>query len=141
MQLGYAGRYMRRPAITISRIEAYDGQCVTFRYTDKTDGEEQRETVTVEEFIPRVIRHIRDEQFKTIRHYGVYSRRTKSLSKKLVTEWQKEAMKWIVKAKKGGWTTGILRCRRSLGAKYVMERCTRSTTKGYMAMNTAWPIG
>jgi hypothetical protein len=54
----------------------------------------------VEEFIARVIRHIPDEQFKTIRHYGVYSRRTKSISKKLVTAWQKEARKWIVKAKR-----------------------------------------
>jgi hypothetical protein len=99
-QLSYMGRYMRRPAIAVSRIEAYDGKCVTFRYTDKTDGKEKRETVSVEEFIARVIRHIPDEQFKTIRHYGVYSRRTKSLSKKLVTAWQKEARKWIVKAKR-----------------------------------------
>ncbi|MFD0681443.1 transposase [Paenibacillus sp. GCM10027630] len=99
-QLSYIGRYMRRPAIAVSRIEAYDGEFVTFRYTDKTDGKEKSETVSVEEFIARVIRHIPDEQFKTIRHYGVYSRRTKSLSKKLVTAWQKEARKWIVKAKR-----------------------------------------
>jgi hypothetical protein len=99
-QIGYMGRYMRRPAIAISRIEAYDGECVTFRYTDKTDGKEKLEKVSVEEFIARVIRHIPEEQFKMIRYYGVYSRRTKSLSKKLVTAWQKEARKWIVKAKR-----------------------------------------
>ncbi|MEW9701702.1 transposase [Paenibacillus sp. SI8] len=74
----------------MNRIEAYDGEYVTFRYHDKTDGQDKRETVTVEEFISRLIRHIPDEQFKTIRHYGVYSRRTKSLSKKLVSAWQKE---------------------------------------------------
>jgi hypothetical protein len=91
--IGYIGRYIRRPAIAVSRIEAYDGQFVTFRYYDKAEEKESQETVTVEEFIARLIRHIPDEQFKTIRHYGVYSRRTKSLSKKLVTAWQKEARK------------------------------------------------
>jgi hypothetical protein len=99
-QLGYIGRYIRRPAIAVNRIEAYDGRMVTFRYHDKTDGVEKRETVTVEEFITRLIRHIPDEQFKTIRHYGVYARRIKGLCKKLVTAWQKEARKWIVKAKR-----------------------------------------
>jgi hypothetical protein len=99
-QLGYIGRYIRRPAIAVSRIEEYDGQQVTFRYFDKTEEAEKRETVTVEEFIARLIRHIPDEQFKTIRHYGVYSRRTKKLSKKLITVWQKEARKWMVKAKR-----------------------------------------
>lgn len=99
-QRGYIGRYIRRPAIAVSRIEAYDGKVVTFRYYDKTDEEEKREIISVEEFISRLIRHTPDEQFKTIRHYGVYSRRTKSLSKKLVSVWQKEARKWIVKAKR-----------------------------------------
>jgi len=99
-QLGYIGRYMRRPAIAVSRIEAYDGETVTFRYRDKTDGEEKTETIPVEEFIGRLIRHIPDEHFKTIRYYGVYSRRIKSLCKKLVSEWQKAARRWIVKAKR-----------------------------------------
>lgn len=93
-QLGYIGRYMRRPAIDVSRIEAYDGEMVTFRYRDKTDGEEKMETIFVEEFIGRLIRHIPDENFKTIRYYGVYSRRIKSLCKKLVSEWQKAARRW-----------------------------------------------
>lgn len=82
-QLSYIGRYMRRPAIAVSRIEAYDGEFVTFRYTDKTDGKEKSETVSVEEFIARVIVIFRMNN----------SRRTKSLSKKLVTAWQKEARK------------------------------------------------
>ncbi|MCM2532434.1 transposase [Neobacillus pocheonensis] len=36
-QLRYIGRYIRRPAIGINRIEAYDGQCVTFKYMDKSN--------------------------------------------------------------------------------------------------------
>ena len=37
-KLRYIGRYIRRPAIGMNRIEAYDGQRVTFKYHDKTDG-------------------------------------------------------------------------------------------------------
>lgn len=100
IQLGYIGRYIRRPAIALHRIEEYDGQYVTFRYHDKNDGQEKRERISVEEFIGRVIGHIPDEQFKTIRHYGIYSRRIKTISKKIIAGWQKEVRKWIVKVKK-----------------------------------------
>lgn len=99
-QLRYIGRYIRRPAIGTNRIEAYDGQTVTFKYVDKTDGKEKHEVVTVEEFIIRLIRHIPDEQFKTIRHYGMYSRRSKKLSKKLLATWQQGTKRWILKVKK-----------------------------------------
>jgi len=99
-QLRYIGRYFRRPAIGLNRIEEYDGQFVVFTYRDKKDGKEKREKVTVEEFIKRLIRHIPDANFKTIRYYGIYSRRTKSRSKKLLTKWQKAKKKWITKVKK-----------------------------------------
>lgn len=98
--LGYIGRYIRRPAIAIDRIEAYDGEFVTFRYADKKDGQEKSEKITVVEFISRLIRHIPDEQFKTIRHYGVYARRSKSICKQKVSQWQEEVKKKIVKIKK-----------------------------------------
>lgn len=48
----------------------------------------------------RLIRHIPDEQFKTIRHYGMYSRRTKTLSKKLLAAWQQGTRRWILKVRK-----------------------------------------
>ena len=79
-QVGYIGRYMRRPAMALSRIVEYDGENVTFKYFDKTEQREKQETISVEEFIMRIIRHIPDEQFKTIRYYGIYSRRGKRLA-------------------------------------------------------------
>lgn len=99
-QLGYIGRYMKRPAIALKRIQSYDGEYVVFSYYDKRSGEEKTEQVTVEEFIARVVRHIPEEHFKTIRYYGVYSRKLKKLSKKLVSRWQKEARTWIVRVQK-----------------------------------------
>lgn len=86
--------------IGMNRIEEYDGQFVTFKYIDKKDGKEKHEKVTVEEFISRLIRHIPDEQFKTIRYYGMYSRRSKKISKKLLITWQKQVRKWVVKVQK-----------------------------------------
>jgi hypothetical protein len=94
------GRYIRRPAIALHRIKEYDGQYVVFSYHDKADEQEKTERVTVEEFISRLIRHIPEEGFKTIRHYGVYARRIKGVCKKVVAIWQKQARKWIVKAKR-----------------------------------------
>nr|WP_275661796.1 transposase [Lentibacillus sediminis] len=79
-QLRYIGRYMRRLAIGINRIEAYDGQTVTFKYIDKKDKQEKRKTLMVEAYISRLIRHIPVEQCKTILYYGIYSRRSKSIS-------------------------------------------------------------
>ncbi|MED0676028.1 transposase [Aneurinibacillus thermoaerophilus] len=99
-QLKYIGRYIRRPAIALHRIEEYDGEFVTFRYYDKKEQKEKRETISVEEFISRLIRHIPDEQFKVIRHYGVYSRKLKAMCKRLVSVWQKEVRKWIVNVRK-----------------------------------------
>ncbi|WP_299834329.1 transposase, partial [uncultured Metabacillus sp.] len=95
-QLKYIGRYIRRPAIALGRIEEYDGQFVTFKYLDKTDGKEKREKVTVEEFIGRLIRHIPDENFKTIRYYGVYSRRKKAECKQKVAIFQETVKRQIV---------------------------------------------
>lgn len=83
-QIGYIGRYMRRPAMSARRIVNYDGEVVTFKYFDKTEQKEKEETIAVEEFIARIIKHIPDEQFKTIRYYGIYSRRGKALADKLI---------------------------------------------------------
>ena len=130
-QIGYIGRYIRRPAIALHRIEEYDGQNVTFRYHDKKDGQEKLETITVEEFIRRLIVHIPDEQFKTIRYYGIYSRRIKAISKKLIFNWQKEVRKWIVNIKKvvkrRSWQQRI---------KEQTGPCIQSTTRAFMGMST-----
>jgi ferritin-like protein len=92
--------YDEHHAIALHRIEEYDGQTVTFKYVDKTDGKEKKETISVEEFISRLIRYIPDENFKTIRYYGIYSRRIKTLSKKMISQAAKISRKWIVNVKR-----------------------------------------
>jgi hypothetical protein len=66
-QLGYIGRYIRRPAIALHRIEEYDGQHVTFKYVDKTDGEEKRETISAAcggEMYPEYYKGIHGYEYK-----------------------------------------------------------------------------
>jgi len=79
----YIGRYIRHPAVAESRIVAYDGKHVVFWYEDDDDIRHYV-TMDVEEFIHAVIDHIPDKQFKTIRHYGVYSRGIKRKFKRLL---------------------------------------------------------
>jgi hypothetical protein len=79
----YIGRYIRHPAVAESRIISYDGKHVVFWYDD--DGDIRHYvTMDVEEFIHAVIDHIPDKQFKTIRHYGAYSRGIKRKFKRLL---------------------------------------------------------
>ena len=73
----YVGRYVGRPAIAESRILKYDGKNVTYKYTRHEDNKVIVETVHVYEFIKRIIRHIPEKNFKMIRYFGIYSRRSK----------------------------------------------------------------
>jgi hypothetical protein len=73
----YVGRYVRHPAIANSRIGRYENGKVIFYYTNN-DDERIRVVMPVDEFIKLLISHIPPPQFKTIRYYGAYARRTKS---------------------------------------------------------------
>ena len=72
----YVARYVRHPAIANSRICGYNGREVTFWYADR-DGVKHYKTMGVDDFICAIIQHVPKRQFKMIRYYGAYSRRTK----------------------------------------------------------------
>jgi hypothetical protein len=61
-----------------SRIESFDGNLVTFSYKDYSDNTIASTTVTVEEFITRLIRHIPDQHFRNIRHSGIFANRVRT---------------------------------------------------------------
>ena len=54
----YIGRYLGRPVIATSRIDAYDGENVTFHYNRHEDDQLVVETIPVMDFIARLIQHI-----------------------------------------------------------------------------------
>jgi len=72
----YVARYIRHPAVANTRLYRYDEKTVTFWYEDR-EGERHFVTMEVQEFIRALIQHIPDRNFKMIRYYGAYSRRTK----------------------------------------------------------------
>ena len=74
----YIGRYVGRPVIATSRIDAYDGDFVTFHYNRHEDNKLMTENLPVLDFISRLTQHIPEKHFKMIRYYGIYARHCKS---------------------------------------------------------------
>ena len=56
--------------------------------------------MVAKEFILSLIRHIPDKDFKTIRHYGLYSRRIKTVVQKIVRHLQEKMEKLLISARK-----------------------------------------
>ncbi len=72
--LAYLSRYTHRVAISNSRLIAFDGANVTFRYKDyRRDGAERQQVMTLptDEFIRRFLLHVLPCGFHRIRHYGL----------------------------------------------------------------------
>ena len=126
-QIGYIGRYMRRQAIALRRIVSYDGKTVTFKYFDKKEKKEKTETIDVMEFIARIIRHIPDRNFKTIRYYGLYSRRNKSKVDKIlkVKKNRISKSKWKDKVEAGTGVNPLLCSRCEIEMEYKGTVCLK----------------
>ena len=79
----YIGRYVRHPVIANSRIDFFDKakMLVGFHYEDH---EKIRHDVVMnsDDFISALIGHIPPPQFKMIRYYGAYARRSRKKYKK-----------------------------------------------------------
>ena len=79
INIDYLGKYLKRPPIGESRILAYDGTSVTFKFFDHHSKQYDIFTLPVLEFIARLIRHIPDKNFKMIRYYGFLANRVRSI--------------------------------------------------------------
>jgi len=73
----YITRYIGRPAIAQSRIFAYDGETVSFWYERHEDHKRQDVILPAFEFIQRLIVHIHEKHFNTLRYYGLYAKKHK----------------------------------------------------------------
>lgn len=80
----YIGRYIRHPAIASSRIVSFDDKEVNFYYFDHDTKRKIYKTMSVDDFITALIGHIPDDQFKVIRYYGAYSRKTSKFFRKIM---------------------------------------------------------
>lgn len=73
----YVLRYCGRPAFASYRILDISNNQVTFFYQRHKDDFFVVEKISIFEFIKRIIIHIPDKQFKTIRYYGFYNKKHK----------------------------------------------------------------
>jgi hypothetical protein len=72
--LAYLSRYTHRIAIANSRLVAFDGERVTFKwknYRAKLDARYKLMTLHADEFIRRFLIHVLPDGFHRIRHYGL----------------------------------------------------------------------
>jgi hypothetical protein len=74
--LAYLSRYTHRIAIANSRLVAFDGERVTFKWKDyraKDDARYKLMTLNTDEFIRRFLIHVLPDGFHRIRHYGLFA--------------------------------------------------------------------
>jgi Putative transposase/Transposase zinc-binding domain len=74
--LAYLSRYTHRIAIANSRLVAFDGTRVTFKWKDyrtKADARYKLMTLDANEFIRRFLIHVLPDGFHRIRHYGLFA--------------------------------------------------------------------
>jgi len=72
----YLSRYTHRVAISNSRLVAFDGERVTFKWKDyRAKGAVQYKPMTLDadEFIRRFLVHVLPDGFHRIRHYGLFA--------------------------------------------------------------------
>jgi hypothetical protein len=74
--LAYLSRYTHRIAIANSRLVAFDGERVTFKWKDyraQGDARYKLMTLDADEFIRRFLIHVLPDGFHRIRHYGLFA--------------------------------------------------------------------
>src|SRR6516225_3399781 len=74
--LAYLSRYTHRVAIANSRLVAFDGERVTFKWMDyraKGDARYKLMTLDADEFIRRFLIHVLPDGFHRIRHNGLFA--------------------------------------------------------------------
>ncbi len=69
----YLGAYVMKVAIAESRIAAYDGKTVRFKYQKVGSSKWRFMTLDVFEFMRRFLQHVLPKGFMKIRHYGFLS--------------------------------------------------------------------
>jgi len=72
----YLAKYVVSPPISIRRIDAYDGEEVTYHYRSHRTERVEQESVGVYTFIGRMIQHVLPKGFQRIRYYGVQATKT-----------------------------------------------------------------
>lgn len=74
----YIGRYAKRPVIAETRLLAFDGYSVSFSFQDKLAHRSSILSLSVFDFIGKLIRHIPNKHHRMIRYSGLFANRVKT---------------------------------------------------------------
>lgn len=74
----YVGRYVKRPPLSMSRLEHYDGKTVTFNFLNHKNKAHEKITFDADDFMERFTQHIPEKGFRLIRYYGFLANRVRS---------------------------------------------------------------
>ena len=99
----YIGRYTKRPVISETRIYKYDGNTVTFLYKDTSTGKKIHLTLTVENFIKRLIQHIPDKHFRQVRYYGIFAPKSQATGLDIAREVVVQSPARMIKPQPQNW--------------------------------------
>jgi Putative transposase/Transposase zinc-binding domain len=69
----YLSRYVFRTAISEERIDTFDGESVTFHWTESATGERREATLEAESFLLRFLKHVLPRGFTRVRYYGLWA--------------------------------------------------------------------
>lgn len=125
----YVLRYCGRPAFAASKILNIKGDYITFWYQRHEDNLFVVETIHIFEFIKRIIIHIPEYQFKTIRYYEFYSKKRKFHDKMIMlvhpkkTEFARKFNKWFLLSLKT-FNDSPLICSKCKTVMQFQYRCT-----------------
>jgi hypothetical protein len=81
--LAYLSRYTHRIAIANSRLVAFDGERVTFKWKDyraKSAARYKLMTLDADEFVRRFLIHVLPDGFHRIRHYGLFANANRAVN-------------------------------------------------------------
>ena len=71
--LTYFSRYVRGGPLRNPQITHFDGSAVTYRYYHHETGACGTARLPVEEFLRRILEHVPDKSFRTVRYYGLFA--------------------------------------------------------------------
>lgn len=71
--LTYFSRYVRGGPISNPQITGYDGERVKYRYSSHETGACCTAELSGDEFIRRILEHVPEKGFRTVRYYGLFA--------------------------------------------------------------------
>lgn len=115
----YLGRYLARPAIAEYRITSFNDKVVTFWFKDPDSDKKKYITLTMEKFLGRILSHIPPRNFKMVRRFGLYSRRSKNKIPRKIKLFKTKSS-WAERILKAFGTNPLI-CRKCSSPLHLLE--------------------